>query len=182
MQTKTRKNIDFTSRFSYLVDTQARGKAEFSKLTGIPNTTVHEYYSGKKKDPKLSLIISVLNAFPDVNASWFVTGVGESGVNANDTVSIQKFPLKTDSEVEFQSIPLFDIEAVAGLVPLYDNLSIVKPIDFIHVPNAPKCDGSIYITGDSMYPLLKSGDIVAFKFITDLQNDIYWGRKICLVA
>ena len=27
-----------------------------------------------------------------------------------------------------------------------------------------------------MYPLLKSGDIVAYKEIQDLQNDIFWGE------
>ena len=50
------------------------------------------------------------------------------------------------------------------------------PIDYISIPNLPKCDGALTVAGDSMYPLLKSGDIVAYKEIQDLQNDIFWGE------
>ena len=55
----------------------------------------------------------------------------------------------------------------------------MKPIDFIHIPNLPKCDGAIYVVGDSMYPLLKSGDIVLYKQLNDL-NDIFWGDMYLL--
>ena len=41
------------------------------------------------------------------------------------------------------------------------------------MPNIPACDGAVYISGDSMYPILKSGDIVGFKFIYDLRDIIY---------
>ena len=35
----------------------------------------------------------------------------------------------------------------------------------IVIPNIPVCDGAVYVSGDSMYPILKSGDIVGFKSI-----------------
>ena len=34
----------------------------------------------------------------------------------------------------------------------------------------PECDGAVSVTGDSMYPILKSGDIVAYKVIHDIAN------------
>ena len=37
----------------------------------------------------------------------------------------------------------------------------------------PKCDGAVYVTGDSMYPLLKSGDIVVYKELYDFNNVIF---------
>lgn len=43
----------------------------------------------------------------------------------------------------------------------------------------PKCDGAIYIVGDSMYPLLKSGDIVLYKQLKDI-GDIFWGDMYLL--
>ncbi|MBR6662552.1 MAG: S24 family peptidase, partial [Alistipes sp.] len=49
----------------------------------------------------------------------------------------------------------------------------------IHIPNLPKCDGAIYIVGDSMYPLLKSGDIVLYKQLQDI-NSIFWGDMYLL--
>ncbi len=52
-------------------------------------------------------------------------------------------------------------------------------MDYIHIPNLPRCDGAIYVVGDSMYPLLKSGDIVLYKQIGDV-NDIFWGDMYLL--
>ena len=46
-------------------------------------------------------------------------------------------------------------------------------------PDLPKCDGAIYIVGDSMYPLLKSGDIVLYKQLKDI-GDIFWGDMYLL--
>ena len=46
----------------------------------------------------------------------------------------------------------------------------------IHIPNIPKCDGAVYVKGDSMYPLLKSGDIVAFKEIPLDMQHIFFGE------
>ena len=43
----------------------------------------------------------------------------------------------------------------------------------------PKCDGGLRIVGDSMYPLLKSGDIVLYKQLGDI-NDIFWGDMYLL--
>ena len=43
----------------------------------------------------------------------------------------------------------------------------------IVIPNIPVCDGAVYVSGDSMYPILKSGDIVGFKSIRDFTDVIY---------
>lgn len=106
-----------------------------------------------------------------VNAEWVETGVGEM---FNADPSINKFLLRTDSNVPLQSVPLYSIEGTAGLVPLFSRTEVSKPVNFIHIPNLPKCDGAIYIVGDSMYPLLKSGDIVLYKQVLDM-SDIFWG-------
>ena len=71
------------------------------------------------------------------------------------------------------------MEGTAGLVPLFLDPSKIKPVDYIHIPNLPKCDGAIYIAGDSMYPLLKSGDIVLYKQLQNIE-DIFWGDMYLL--
>ena len=43
----------------------------------------------------------------------------------------------------------------------------------IQIPSIPLCDGAVYISGDSMYPILKSGDIVGFKEISSFNSVIY---------
>ncbi|MDR2002119.1 MAG: S24 family peptidase [Prevotella sp.] len=69
-----------------------------------------------------------------------------------------------------QLIPLYEIDAAAGLSTPFSNQSQQVPIDFIDVPNAPKCDGALYVRGDSMYPILKAGDIAAYKMIENFHN------------
>ena len=46
----------------------------------------------------------------------------------------------------------------------------------ISIPNIPKCDGAVYVKGDSMYPLLKSGDIIAYKEVPVEIQHIFYGE------
>ena len=128
-------------------------------------------------------IETILSVYTDLNPTWLMTGVGEILIDNSELLStkkIQNFKLKTDRELENQQIPLYDIEAVAGLVPLFQDSKFQAPVDHISIPNLPKCDGAVYVTGDSMYPLLKSGDIVLYKEIHDVANEIFWGEMYLL--
>ncbi len=69
-------------------------------------------------------------------------------------------------------IPLYDIDAAANLMTIFDNQN-QNILDTIKIPNLPKCDGALPIRGDSMYPLLKSGDIVIFKHLNDITSILY---------
>jgi phage repressor protein C with HTH and peptisase S24 domain len=69
-------------------------------------------------------------------------------------------------------VPLYNIDAAANLKTIFDNKH-QNIINTIRIPDLPKCDGAIYIRGDSMYPLLKSGDIVIYKEIADFENLIF---------
>ena len=113
----------------------------------------------------------------NVNPEWLESGRGKM-FNAPKE-SFRMFRRGTDSSVPLQSVPLYNIEGTAGLVPLFVDQESQHPIDYIHIPNLPKCDGAIYVVGDSMYPLLKSGDIVLYKQLHDIE-DIFWGDMYLL--
>lgn len=120
-----------------------------------------------------NILVQELN----VNAEWLD---GDNGADMfNLEPDLTAFRLRTDNSLPMQSVPLYSIEGTAGLVPLFAERRAQKPVDFIHIPNLPKCDGAIYVVGDSMYPLLKSGDIVLYKQLRDL-NDIFWGDMYLL--
>ncbi|MFI3266935.1 MAG: S24 family peptidase [Rikenellaceae bacterium] len=111
----------------------------------------------------------------NVNLDWLEHGEGEMFLSS-DCVNFSRIG---DKSLDIQSVPLYDLEGTAGLVPLFIDKKVVVPIDYIHIPNLPRCDGAIYIVGDSMYPLLKSGDIVLFKQIPSI-DDVFWGDMYLL--
>ena len=112
----------------------------------------------------------------NVNPEWIETGKGKI---FNAEPDFTPYTHRTDKSLPLQSVPLYSIEGTAGLVPLFAEESTAKPINFIHIPNLPKYDGAIYIVGDSMYPLLKSGDIILYKQLNDVR-DVFWGDMYLL--
>ena len=111
-----------------------------------------------------NILIQELN----VNPEWLESGKGEM---FNAEPDLTAYMRRTDSSLPLQSVPLYSIEGTAGLVPLFTDRVQTKPVNYIHIPNLPKCD--------SMYPLLKSGDIVLYKQLHDI-NDVFWGDMYLL--
>ncbi len=87
------------------------------------------------------------------------------------------FSRRTDRLIERQQIPVYDMDAVAGLVPLFaDSYNNQQVVEVLETSLIPKCDGGLRIVGDSMYPLLKSGDVVFYKQIHDIAHNLVWGE------
>jgi phage repressor protein C with HTH and peptisase S24 domain len=135
-------------------------------------------FKGSAKDRPLNsnAIEKILTIVPEINPEWLLTGRGSMTKTAENDPNVKVFEQKTDRLIEKQEIPLYDMEATAGIIDQLNNDVKNIPIDTIRIPNMPKADGAVYVTGDSMYPLLKSGDIVIFKRIQDIPNDIFWGE------
>ena len=79
---------------------------------------------------------------------------------------------KTADPMDDRSVTLYDISAAANLKTLLADRPQYA-LGRIVIPNIPVCDGAVYVSGDSMYPILKSGDIVGFKSIRDFTDVIY---------
>ena len=134
--------------------------------------------------PKYDVLEKIVTSL-DVNPDWLLTGRGNMEKEPDQQqagIQVQeKFPLKTDNLVDLQRIPLYNLEATAGLVSLFNDVDAI-PISYISLPDLPACDGAVYVRGDSMYPLLKSGDIVLYKQVHDMQYGIFWGEMYLISA
>ena len=148
---------------------------QLSQRLGVGKTALSMIETGKARlsSRNRNILIQDLN----VNPSWLETGRGEM-FNADPALSAS-FSHGAEMKMPLQSVPLYSIEATAGLVPLFEQQEQYIPVNYIHIPNLPKCDGAIYVAGDSMYPLLKSGDIVLYKQLHDLES-IFWGDMYLL--
>lgn len=164
-------------RLYQYIENRGVSPSSFEKEINLSNG----YLSVQKKrkaDLGSGIIKKISDYCQDLNMHWLITGNGsmildEVGQPSNVK---HKFELRVDSTLEQQRIPLYNIEAVAGLVPLFDNPNQAETGEYISLPKVPKCDGAIFVTGDSMAPLLKSGDIVAYRKIHDFSSDIFWGE------
>lgn len=166
-----KKYTNIKERVLYFAKNQGISIEPFLENIGM----TYGSFKGKAKEGSLNstAIEEIYTKHPNINLEWLLTGNGEMLKDGGQT---QVFKLRNDRTVKNQQIPLYDIEASAGLVQLFQDSNSVTPIDTISIPNLPKCDGALYIVGDSMYPLLKSGDIVMYKQVHDLPNDFFWGE------
>lgn len=147
---------------------------QLAQRLGIGKAALSMIETGKASltNRNKNILIQELNVNPE-----YIESGREPMFNAKPDLTAYR--LRTDNSLPLQSVPLYSIEGTAGLVPLFADRTETKPINYIHIPNLPKCDGAIYVVGDSMYPLLKSGDIVLYKQISDLE-DIFWGDMYLL--
>jgi transcriptional regulator with XRE-family HTH domain len=90
--------------------------------------------------------------------------------------SFQKYSGKSEKHLPEQLLPLYNIVATAGMVSLFADNANSQPVDTMKIPNLPRCDGAMFIKGDSMYPLLKSGDLVVYKQVPVEYDSILWGH------
>ena len=128
-------------------------------------------------------IATIIAVYKDIDLNWLITGNGDmikSVIPQEHTYITHINQSKVSEKVEeVQYVPYYSFEATAGIFEQYD-ISEYE-IGRIVVPRMPSCDGAISVTGDSMYPLIKSGDIVAFKLLNDISH-IHYGDMylVCL--
>ena len=127
-------------------------------------------FRGKAKNSPLNstAIENILSEIPDVNLQWLLTGEGEMMRSEVNILYDPPYRYKRSDD----SIFLYDIDAAANLKTLFDNKT-QNVIGSIHIPDMPICDGAVRIRGDSMYPILKSGDIVIYKEVPHFDNVIF---------
>lgn len=130
--------------------------ADLAAYLGVSRSTLSNWVARNSIDFPL-----LLSKLKDVNYNWLLLG---------------KKPLIPQSEtsdaLKDRTVMLYDIAAAANLRTLLANKQQYV-VGKIQIPSIPVCDGAVYISGDSMYPILKSGDIVGFKEINSFGNVIY---------
>lgn len=175
---------DISNRISDLVEHFADGKnTKFAELIDTSEANIRNYRNGKM--PKFDFIQKVCERL-EISYEWFISGKGKM-FNKNSIPNVEKNDIMVLNEktakyktIEKQIIPIYNLKAAAGLVSLFQSPSSFIPVDYISLPNLGKVDGGLYAVGDSMYPLIKSGDIVVYRQIHDIINNIFPGEMYLL--
>lgn len=165
-------------RLSLYIDYKFGSVSSFERSLSFSNGSIASQINNNKSIGS-DRLEKILNSNPELSAEWLLTGNGDMIKSNQPTIQQLYHPKSTELIQEEQTVNLYDFEASAGLRTLFDN-GRANVIDTIRIPNLPKCDGAIHIVGDSMYPLLKSGDIVLYKEINLDVRNIYWGETYLL--
>lgn len=153
-------------------------KSEFARMIGVSPQAINTWISRDTFD-----IETIYSKCVNVSPEWLLTGKGPMLKSEREEPQVEVKPIhhprSTEKKEETQVVYLYDFEASAGLRALFDN-NRQNIIDTIKIPNLPKCDGAIHIVGDSMYPLLKSGDIILYKQMPLDINNLLYGEMYLL--
>lgn len=201
-----RKITNIKERILYYTDLKGLAKEKFFDDLGV--TYGNFKGKAKNQALGSDVIERIITKYPEINPFWLLTGEGEMlntkseenvlkknedknedkpkvkkmSSNEDNPYIIENIPTnrKTkDAVYPIQEIPLYDLVATAGLKELFSGgKSATQVLDTIKIPHLPKCDGAISITGDSMYPLLKSGDMVLYKEVP--LDSIFYGEMYLL--
>ena len=124
---------------------------------------------------QLNNILNGIRGVSDNFLDTFITTFNLNQITLYSQLLPVPFALSTDRKVEIQDIPLYDLSATAGIMAIFNDLSIT-PEDYLRVPHLPPVDGAIYVSGESMTPFLKSGDIIIYKKLALSLDSILWGQ------
>ena len=138
---------------------------------GIESTNIGRYDDLSKR--KLSELITISKSL-NMSLSELIQQSVSDDVELEEVTIINR-PKYTEKVEENGELYLYDIEAAANLKSLLVNKD-QNILGKISIPNIPKCDGAVYVKGDSMYPLLKSGDIKAYKEVPVEIQHIFYGE------
>lgn len=140
-------------------------QAELGEKMGCGASNISMIETGKAalNEKHKWILIQILKINPD----FLKTGRGPIRISAEE-------------KAPGSGIPLYDLNKVEKLRLLLQPRPTVDPEGYISIPNLPQCDGATYHIGDTMSPVLRSGDMVLYRTLNDT-SEIFWG-DIYLIA
>ena len=160
-----------------LSDGLVTSKKEFASSVGVSPSMITEISKGRSS-VGTSAIQNIVLLY-NISGDWLLTGKGpmlKNDAPAGDKKEEKAYTSLVNAKTQqvlhdISSFPLYSIDASAGLNKLFVGDS--ELLGQISIPNAPRCDGAVYVIGASMYPLINTGDIIAYRQVHNLQSIIY---------
>lgn len=123
----------------------------------------------------------ILSCYPEINKAWLLTGEGDM-LNTEQSPSLSSINDKViaDNDGDNQHIIKYypNVNGSMGGVQFLDDPD--ETVCDITIPGYSDCKFAINAYGDSMYPLIKSGQIILMS--EWLESFIDWGRIYLVVT
>ena len=151
-------------------------KAQFAKLLGVSPQTISAWIARNTFDSEL-----IYAKCRYINPSWLLTGQGNMLTNDENTQNVKSsreaIPAIDGMPNDIKPIPLVTERAAAGFGNECFAIQKRDVKDYYIIPKFRFCqvDFMIEVSGLSMYPRFKSGDVIACTILHDAKY-IQWNR------
>lgn len=125
----------------------------FAETIGLPQTTISSLFV-RGSEPNVSIIKSILNVYTDISPEWLIIGNGEMLKSDKPTVDAQPQQITNRNAIKYYP----SVNGSMGGIEFLDNPD-ESSFDII-LPGFSDCKFAINAFGDSMFPVIKSGQVV----------------------
>ena len=157
-----------------LKEKKVSDKRDFATKLGISASMITEISKGRSS-VGTSAIQNIVLQF-NINANWLLTGEGEmlQGENGRKVETAHQVPEGSD-----EGIPLLPISAMAGAFTGEVTVMEYECERYV-IPAFKGADFMIRVTGDSMFPTYRSGDLVACQRVPLEDLFFQWNKVYVL--
>lgn len=144
----------------------------FSSSIGVPPMTLSSMLK-RRSDPSSLFIATILSVYSDVSPDWIMLGKGSMLKSDKAPHSTEKTPIAGNAIKYYPSV-----SGSMGGIEFLDN-----PDEFytdIILPGFSECKFAVNAYGDSMYPVIKNGQIVVM--MPWIERFIDWGHIYMVVT
>ena len=146
-------------RILIFIEEMGLKKSEFERRCNLSNGYLNQLRE-RPSDDKLS---NIFFAFPDLNKTWLLAGEGSMLKDgAKHVPSTGEEAAPKGKTIRYW----VDVDATGGGVQLFDDTLSSRHID-IQIPQFSDCTDAVNLSGDSMHPLYRGGDIIILKEWTE---------------
>ena len=176
MKAKNEVSARFIQAYETLLkDNKVSDKRDFAAKLGISASMVTEISKGRSSVGTLAIQNIVLQF--NINAHWLLTGEGSmlQPTDNNHAVETAHHVPQGSSE----GIPLIPVSAMAGAFT--GDVSVMEyDCERYVIPAFKGADFMIRVTGDSMFPTYRSGDLVACQRVPLADLFFQWNKVYVL--
>lgn len=159
-------------RIETFIESRGIKRSVFEKSCGFSNG----YTRNLKENPSATKIEDILNAYPELNRVWLLSGDGDMLKSASSE------PDPTDKPDNYRLVPLINIDSVGG-VHSQNLISVEEQYVMRHLAfsDARPDDVAILQTGNSMAPTIPSGSALLIRKVDGWQEFFGYGNIYVLL-
>ena len=175
-------NCEIIDRVKYIIREMGLTQGEFARRIGVDSSNMSKYLNGKLplNDSLINRIVVNLGLSKD----WITTGsdlpYAKQPVTMPSEAMVFDGQIRNVPSTDRQGTPVYDIDVTAGIMPRARMFATENIVGYVNLPGIPEGCRIVTVSGDSMYPVIRSGDFIAVRELSNLQQ-IFWGQIYVVV-